>query len=110
MFTLEDYVPLYLLDAGNTKNVCDGAFGYAKRKLLTRYVKTPVDMMSFVEESSLTTTLLPSSHVNWRNWKDLLGKYFTIPNNLKITEGHVFYFSASERCKVRMKSLTTSGE
>ena len=107
---LENEITLYFLVAGHTKNVCDGAFGHIKRTLLTFDVRSPAEMMAVIEKSSHSTTCVPSCHVYWRNWKELLEQYFTIPKNCRNSQGHVFHFSSSEPWKLRMKTLTTSSD
>jgi len=105
---LEDDIHLYFLVAGHTKNACDGAFGHVKRKLLSSDVRTPAEMMRVVEESSSSTSCVPSRRVSWKKWKLLLQQYFTMPSGCKITKYHVFRFSSATPWRMHVKELSNS--
>lgn len=105
---LNDQIDLYFLISGHTKNVCDGAFGLVKRQLRLRNARCPRDMMKIIQESSQSTSCVPGSQVTWRDWKKLLGPFFSIPSNCLISKYHVFTFKKSSPGVLFVQSLTSS--
>lgn len=79
MMGLDDEVTLFFLVAGHTKNVCDGAFGQVKRRLAHQDAITPAEMMHVIDNSSTTTSIIPSAAVLWFQWKDHLNGFFKNP-------------------------------
>lgn len=106
----EKEIVLYFLVAGHTKNVCDGAFGHVTIKLLTSDVITPAQMMELVRDSSISTTCKPGTSVFWRNWKDLLVRYFQVPSRFRISNFHVFRASAENKGVLFVKRLSSSAQ
>lgn len=85
-------VRLVFLIAGHTKNICDGAFGHVKRLYRASNVYIPSEMMDVIQRSAITSRCVPSTEVDWRTWKIVLERYFTIPSTLKISKFHHFTF------------------
>ena len=94
---------------GHNKNVCDGWFGHVKRLLRRTDVRTTADMMRVIDDSGKTTVCILSVGIQWRNWKKILGDYFTIPPSSGLIKYHAFCFD-SERGpgEVMARKLCTS--
>lgn len=96
---------LYFLVPGQTKNVCDGAFGHVKRRLQHREAHVPVDMMQVIEESSVSTRCIPSQKVEWRNWKKHITALFLIPSRQTIMCFHLSVLNLDIYFRGRTKIL-----
>ena len=60
-----DNIELYFLAAGHTKNRCDAAFGFTKRKLKQRTFVCPSEMMDTIDESSTANSAIRSNDVRF---------------------------------------------
>ncbi|MEM9400723.1 MAG: hypothetical protein AAF984_10995 [Verrucomicrobiota bacterium] len=103
----ETCIELFFMIAGHTKNRCDGAFGFVKRKLKSRDVMNPVDMVQVVRDSSTTNVPVLADDVRWTRWKEFLSEYFNIPTTFKISTYHAFSFNAAKPGTVSVKRLST---
>ena len=65
-------------------------------------------MIRLIEDSSLSTTCIPSTNVQWLNWKLYLEQFFTVPTKLKLSDLHRFSFSNLYKGKVEGRLLSTS--
>lgn len=72
MIDHDEFFFLYFLVAGNTKNVCDRAFGLVKRHLNMKEVIKQTDMMRLVEDRSVPTKFIVGSKLRWHMWKELV--------------------------------------
>lgn len=104
----EDYINLYFLVAGHTKNRCDAAFGLVKRKLKQRNVVCAREMMRVIQESSTSNQVVCSTCVRWFDWKRLLPEWFTVPSNLRMSTYHVFSFRKDKLGILMAKSPTSA--
>lgn len=59
-------------------------------------VIVPKDMMRIIEESAANNICVPSTAVEWINWKELLGEKFKIPATFKIQQYHIFAFNSQK--------------
>lgn len=107
---LEDEITLNFLVAGHTKNRCDGAFGFVKRRLKTHNVVTSRQMMRVVSESSSTNHVVCSVDVRWLSWKGMLEKFYTVPSTFRITRSHVFKFLKASPEVIYVKALSRDEE
>ena len=107
---LNETLTLHFMVAGHTKNIVDGAFGHIKRKLVTKDVRTPSEMMDLISESSENTHCVPAVSVSWALWKNFLSRYFKIPVSFAITKFHVFKFCHAPPGVLHAKEFTNSTE
>ena len=107
---MEKKIVLYFMIAGHTKNRCDCAFGFVKRKLRQENVLTPDEMVSVVERSSESNKALICSDTKWRRWKEFLSLYFSVPKKFKLSKYHVFEFDGANPFQVRVRVLSNSKE
>eukprot|EP00171_Calliarthron_tuberculosum_P005258 IDg5258t1 len=101
-------VSYIFLVAGHTKNICDGAFGHVKRLYRASNVYTPFQMMNVIERSAKTSRCIPSTAVDWRIWKTVLERYFTVPSALQVSKYHSFTFRQENLGHVYVKELSCS--
>lgn len=64
----------YTFSCRSNKNECDGAFVHVKKKNITFDVRTTTEMMYVIHNISINTICVPSTHVQWKDWKGILGK------------------------------------
>lgn len=105
---LHDEIVYNFLIAGHTKNSCDGAFGLVKMQLKRKNVYTPRDMMRTIDESTSSNSVVCSKSVMWIDWKEFLGKFFTVPKGLHVSKEHVFRFRKEELGIVSVKHFSSS--
>jgi len=104
----EDYINLYFLVAGHTKNRCDAAFGFVERKLKQRNVVCAREMMKVIQESSNSNQVVCSTGVSWFDWKRLLSHRFTGPSTFRISKYDVFSFQKEKPGILLAKELTST--
>lgn len=103
-----DCVELCFMIPGHTKNICDCSFGHCKRCFRSRDVLCPADMMKVIEDSSKSTTCIPSASVTWKDWKEVLSFFFKIPSTFKITTYQCFIFKKNYPGIVHARKLSSS--
>lgn len=103
-------VELCFMVAGHTKNECDSAFGHIKRKFRESDVLTPTDMIRVISQSSCSTTCVPSTSVEWVQWKRVLTEYFKIPSDFRITKYHYFSVRKQSPMTLHVRRLHDSEE
>lgn len=103
-----DDVELYFMIAGHTKNICDGSFGNVKQNFRGRDVFTPKDMMETIQTSAETTVCISSVKVQWVKWKEVLGSYFKVPKEMKITQYQYFSVRKSQPTSICARKLHDS--
>lgn len=101
-------VEIMFLVAGHTKNVCDGAFGSVKRLFRARNVHSPKEIMQVIEKSARTTSCISSSQIDWLRWREILPKFFVMPNTLRIMKNLVFSFRSETPGTIFVKDYSTS--
>lgn len=105
-----DSIVLHFLIIGHTKNGCDAASGFVKRKLVCSDVLCPADMTDVILESSVENDAISSSEVRFLRWKEILGRWFVYPTAMQLTKQHWFVFSAESVGRVQVKTFRASAE
>lgn len=76
---------LTFLVAGHTQNVCDGAFGFIKRRLRRTNVLCAADMRKVIDNGTSSTVAISGADVKWVNWKEFLAGVFMTPTDCTIS-------------------------
>lgn len=93
--------------ARHTNNRCDRAFGLVKRELKQRSAITPGDIVEVVRNISTFNKVVLASKVGWRTWKSFLEKFYWVLTSFRNTRYHVFSFSKTDKCGMRVKRVST---
>lgn len=88
-------IELIFLVPGHTKDVCDGKFGFVKRRLRRTDAIDPSHAMQVIRDSCKTPTCVPFIDVAWIIWKTFLRVFFKIPTVTKTSQYYVFTFDPS---------------
>lgn len=70
--------------------MCDGYFGFGKRRLKNQNAVTPRGMMRVVHESSSNDHVIFYINVRWGTWKKMMEKFYTVPNTFRSTQNRIF--------------------
>lgn len=93
---------------GHTKNRCDAALVFIKKKLETMDLIFPSDMMVAINGSYVSTDVVSCGDVHCRNWKSMLARWFTYPCSMDISNQHIFCFNKESLRKVTVKNSTST--